>query len=113
MIFKNLTIVLIAYGEFLWFGGSQVTGLTLLSFGLMVASSMIAFWADLQHASSKDKETPGADVEAVGILNAGYLWMLSNCLSNAVFLLGMKKRIKTTGFKDFDSTHFTYLSSFI
>jgi GDP-mannose transporter len=33
-IFKNLTIILIAYGEVLWFGGS-VTSMTLLSFGLM------------------------------------------------------------------------------
>lgn len=34
-IFKNLTIILIAYGEVLWFGGS-VTHLMLVSFGLMV-----------------------------------------------------------------------------
>lgn len=34
-IFKNLTIILIAYGEVLWFGGS-VTPLTLVSFSLMV-----------------------------------------------------------------------------
>lgn len=34
-IFKNLTIILIAYGEVLWFGGS-VTAMTLVSFGLMV-----------------------------------------------------------------------------
>ncbi|GAA5873036.1 hypothetical protein JCM3774_000320, partial [Rhodotorula dairenensis] len=33
-IFKNLTIILIAYGEVLWFGGS-VTPLTLVSFALM------------------------------------------------------------------------------
>jgi len=35
-IFKNLTIILIAYGEVLWFGGS-VTHLMLVSFGLMVS----------------------------------------------------------------------------
>lgn len=35
-IFKNLTIILIAYGEVLWFGG-HVTGMTLVSFGLMVS----------------------------------------------------------------------------
>lgn len=34
-IFKNMTIILIAYGEVLWFGGS-VTPLTLVSFLLMV-----------------------------------------------------------------------------
>jgi GDP-mannose transporter len=35
-IFKNLTIILIAYGEVLWFGGN-VTHLMLVSFGLMVS----------------------------------------------------------------------------
>jgi GDP-mannose transporter len=34
-IFKNLTIILIAYGEVLWFGGN-VTHMMLISFGLMV-----------------------------------------------------------------------------
>lgn len=34
-IFKNLTIILIAYGEVLWFGGN-VTQMMLISFGLMV-----------------------------------------------------------------------------
>lgn len=35
-IFKNLTIILIAYGEVLWFGGN-VTRMMLVSFGLMVS----------------------------------------------------------------------------
>lgn len=35
-IFKNLTIILIAYGEVVMFQG-KVTGLTLVSFGLMVS----------------------------------------------------------------------------
>ena len=34
-IFKNLTIILIAYGEVIWFGG-RVTALTFVSFILMV-----------------------------------------------------------------------------
>lgn len=34
-IFKNLTIILIAYGEVLWFGGS-ITSMMMTSFGLMV-----------------------------------------------------------------------------
>lgn len=37
-IFKNLTIILIAYGEVLWFGGN-VTRLMLVSFGLMASIS--------------------------------------------------------------------------
>jgi hypothetical protein len=41
-IFKNLTIILIAYGEKTFFGGSKVSSLMLLSFLLMVFSSVIA-----------------------------------------------------------------------
>lgn len=36
-IFKNLTIILIAYGEVLWFGGS-VTSMMMISFGLMAST---------------------------------------------------------------------------
>jgi GDP-mannose transporter len=50
-IFKNMAIILIAYGEVLWFGGS-VTSMTLLSFGLMVFSSIVAAWADISNALS-------------------------------------------------------------
>jgi GDP-mannose transporter len=97
-IFKNLTIILIAYGEVLWFGGS-VTGLTLFSFGLMVLSSIIAAWADIKHAVESS-----ADATAkVSTLNAGYIWMLINCLCTSSYVLGMRKRIKLTNFKDFDS----------
>lgn len=96
-IFKNLTIILIAYGEVLWFGGS-VTGLTLFSFGLMVFSSIIAAWADIKDALEN------ADATArVSTLNAGYIWMLINCLCTSSYVLGMRKRIKLTNFKDFDS----------
>lgn len=41
-IFKNLTIILIAYGEVLWFGGS-ITGMMMTSFSLMVYVYMMAF----------------------------------------------------------------------
>jgi GDP-mannose transporter len=101
-IFKNLTIILIAYGEVLWFGGS-VTRLALLSFGLMVFSSVIAAWADIQHALDSYGSTAAAN-EAMSTLNAGYLWMGANCLCTATYILGMRKRIKLTNFKDFDST---------
>lgn len=105
-IFKNLTIILIAYGEVLWFGGS-VTGMALFSFGLMVLSSVIAAWADIQHAlGSFGHGTHEASAEAsakVATLNAGYMWMMFNCLCSAAYVLGMRKRIKLTNFKDFDS----------
>jgi GDP-mannose transporter len=98
-IFKNLTIILIAYGEVLWFGGSAVTGLTLFSFGLMVASSIIAAWADVQHALTS---TTNASTQ-ISTLNAGYVWMMANCICTAFYSLYMRKRIKLTNFKDFDS----------
>lgn len=97
-IFKNLTIILIAYGEVLWFGGS-VTGLTLFSFGLMVLSSLIAAWADIKHALENSTDATAK----VSTLNAGYVWMLINCLCTSSYVLGMRKRIKLTNFKDFDS----------
>ena len=103
-IFKNLTIILIAYGEVLWFGGS-VTGMALLSFGLMVLSSIIAAWADIQHAlvSYSGDSMTGEAAEKISTLHAGYVWMLLNCFCSASFLLGMRKRIKLTNFKDLDS----------
>jgi GDP-mannose transporter len=101
-IFKNLTIILIAYGEVLWFGGS-VTPMALFSFGLMVFSSLIAAWADIQHALTSVGHATEAATEAVSTLHAGYLWMMFNCICSATFVLAMRKRIKLTNFKDFDS----------
>ena len=102
-IFKNLTIILIAYGEVLWFGGS-VTGMSLFSFGLMVLSSVIAAWADIQHALQNFGGHASSEAsEKISTLNAGYMWMLLNCLCSAGYVLGMRKRIKLTNFKDFDS----------
>jgi len=103
-IFKNLTIILIAYGEVLWFGGS-VTPMALGSFGLMVLSSVVAAWADIQHALTSHGEAE-ASKDAVSTLNAGYLWMAFNCFASAAYVLGMRKRIKLTNFKDFDSRSF-------
>lgn len=101
-IFKNLTIILIAYGEVLWFGGS-VTGMALFSFGLMVLSSVIAAWADIQHALSSFGANSSEASNKISTLNAGYFWMLFNCFCSAAYVLGMRKRIKLTNFKDFDS----------
>lgn len=111
-IFKNLTIILIAYGEVLWFGGS-VTAMALFSFGLMVLSSVIAAWADIQHALSSFGHASTEASEQIATLNAGYMWMLVNCLSSAAYVLAMRKRIKLTNFKDFDSTFPTSLNVFV
>jgi UDP-galactose transporter len=102
-IFKNLTIILIAYGEVLWFGGS-VTGIALFSFGLMVLSSIIAAWADITHALASHGSATDEATAKISTLNAGYVWMLINCLCTASYVLGMRKRIKLTNFKDFDSS---------
>ena len=95
-IFKNLTIIVIAYGEVLWFGGS-VTPMTLVSFGLIVLSSIVAAWADIQIALSGS-----AGATDVSTLNAGYAWMGMNVFCSASFVLGMRKVIKKMNFKDWD-----------
>lgn len=97
-IFKNLTIILIAYGEVLWFGG-EVTSMALGSFVLMVFSSVIATYGDTDAATGASN------------LNVGYLWMALNCFSSASFVLFMRKRIKLTNFKDFDTMYYNNLLS--
>ena len=100
-IFKNLTIIVIAYGEVLWFGGS-VTPMALLSFGLMVLSSIVAAWADIQSAIAGDFDFADSST-AMSTLNAGYAWMGMNVFCSATYLLSMRKVIKKMGFKDWDS----------
>jgi GDP-mannose transporter len=102
-IFKNLCIVVVAYGEVLWFGGT-VTPFALSSFALMVLSSVVAAWADIQHTlhSYSDAKDPAAAV-ALSSLNAGYIWVCLNVLCNAAYLLGMRKVIRKMNFKDWDS----------
>ncbi|KAI8070895.1 hypothetical protein BC940DRAFT_235045 [Gongronella butleri] len=101
-VFKNLTIILIAYGEVLWFG-SIVTDKMLLAFVLMVGSSVIAGWSDISTALQEL-----IDLDSTLI---GYFWMASNCFSSAAFVLYMRKRIKMTNFKDFDTVYYNNLLS--
>ncbi|EGG09116.1 uncharacterized protein MELLADRAFT_115827 [Melampsora larici-populina 98AG31] len=123
-IFKNLTIILIAYGEVIWFGG-HVSGLTLISFGLMVLSSLVAAWSDISSALFLSPVTATALAAAsvasdpIGQGNyselvqkhAGYFWMLINCLASAGYVLAMRKRIKLTSFKDWDTMFYNNLLS--
>lgn len=99
-IFKNLTIIVIAYGEVLWFGGG-VSPLTLASFGLMVSSSVLAAWADFHHVAVA---VPGAlrDASAAASLSAGYAWMGTNVLCSALYVLSMRKAIKATNLRNWD-----------
>lgn len=80
-----------------------MTGMALFSFGLMVLSSVIAAWADIQHALQNYGQASDEASAKVSTLNAGYMWMLFNCVCSAAYVLGMRKRIKLTNFKDFDS----------
>ncbi|KAI0653442.1 UDP-galactose transporter [Cubamyces menziesii] len=116
-IFKNLTIILIAYGEVIWFGG-RVTALTLVSFILMVISSIIAAWADISDALVAGD--PAVAEAANGLstmsgviskMNVGYFWMFLNCATSAAYVLTMRKRIKVTGFSDWDTMFYNNLLS--
>jgi GDP-mannose transporter len=96
-----------------------VTGLTLCSFALMVGSSIIAAWADISSALTAAPTldpTTGLEIvtsakSMIGSINAGYFWMGLNCLASAAYVLFMKKRIKVTGFKDWDSMFYNNLLS--
>ena len=108
-IFKNLTIIVIAYGEVLLFS-AHVSSTALFSFFLMVLSSIVAAWADISHTaqSTYDKglateiAEPGV-IQGMRKLNVGYAWMGANVLCSAAFLLGMRKVSRSMGFKDWDS----------
>ncbi|KNG47897.1 gdp-mannose transporter [Stemphylium lycopersici] len=108
-IFKNLTIVVIAYGEVLWFGG-KVTPLLLLSFGIMVLSSIVAAWADIQAALNGVGHT-SETAEAISTLNAGYAWMGLNIVCTASYVLGTRKFITSLKFKDWDTMYYNNLIS--
>ncbi|KAN0061447.1 GDP-mannose transporter into the lumen of the Golgi [Thecaphora frezii] len=130
-IFKNLTIILIAYGEVLWFGG-RVTKLVLSSFILMVVSSIVAASSDVSRAAAAsnasaphipDGHSAAAQVgsaadndvfehfSSMSLLSSGYLWMFCNCICSAAYVLAMRKRIKITGFRDWDSMYYNNLLS--
>ncbi|WFD19180.1 GDP-mannose transporter into the lumen of the Golgi [Malassezia caprae] len=135
-IFKNLTIILIqAYGELIWFDG-RITSMVFLSFVLMVASSVIAAWPDLatsvaptlhrralnavgmytgvpapSAASSATAQASASVAQWPSLGTSGYFWMLLNCLVSATYVLVMRKRIKLTGFKDWDTMFFNNLLS--
>lgn len=105
----------------------------------MVASSVIAAWPDLatsitptlhrralnavgmytgvpvpsvsapSAASSVVSQVSPSEVPSLG--TSGYFWMLLNCLVSATYVLVMRKRIKLTGFKDWDTMFFNNLLS--
>ncbi|KAL8293103.1 hypothetical protein RQP46_000797 [Phenoliferia psychrophenolica] len=105
-IFKNLTIIVVAYGEVLFFGGA-VTQPELLSFFLMITSSVIAASGNIMSLLSQEVK----EVELGGDRGVGYFWVLVNIFATAAYILGMRKRIKLTGFKDWDTMFYNNLIS--
>ncbi|TPX37088.1 hypothetical protein SmJEL517_g01090 [Synchytrium microbalum] len=97
-IFKNLTIIIIAYAERHFYSGSPVTVSMFFSFTLMVFSSILGAIGDSRstfpttHASS-------------------YFWMLINIASTAYYTLIMRSRIRQSGFKDFDMVYYNNILS--
>ncbi|KAJ1973659.1 GDP-mannose transporter into the lumen of the Golgi [Dimargaris verticillata] len=89
-IFKNLTIILVAYGERLLFQ-APITPLMAVAFGLMVLSSIVGGWNDIQFNF------------------VGYAWMAVNCFSSAFFVLHMRRVMKVVNFKDFDTVYYNNL----
>jgi GDP-mannose transporter len=111
-IFKNLTIILIAYAEQAMADTPQaklsatVTPLMLVSFSLLVLSSVSAGWSDIVHGTLMKASASGAP--PVGVTVA-YGWMVLNCLTTAGYALMMRVRIKAVGFKDFDTVFYNNL----
>ncbi|KAJ2782127.1 GDP-mannose transporter into the lumen of the Golgi [Coemansia javaensis] len=89
-VFKNLTIIAVAYGE-KWVFKAAVTPLMLASFGLMVLSSLVGAWNDMTFNGW------------------GYFWMSANCVASATFVIHMRKVIKQVNFQDFDTVYFNNL----
>ncbi|KAJ1920812.1 GDP-mannose transporter into the lumen of the Golgi [Mycoemilia scoparia] len=89
-VFKNLTIIAIAYGEYYVFQ-AQVTPLMLTSFSLMVLSSLVGAWSDITFNM------------------AGYIWMSLNCFASAVFVIHMRRTIKRVNFSDIETVYFNNL----
>lgn len=90
--------------------------------GLQVLSSIIAAWADISdtltagdpaaaEAAALSTSNLSAVQGVVGSLNVGYLWMLLNCATSAAYVLTMRKRIKATGFSDWDTMFYNNLLS--
>ncbi|KAJ3302321.1 GDP-mannose transporter into the lumen of the Golgi [Kappamyces sp. JEL0829] len=102
-IFKNLTIVLIAYLEKYLLAGSNITRPIFFSFVLMVLSSIVAGYADI---SAGNTLKPGA-VSAV----VSYSWMVFNCLSTAALTLTIRSTQRKVNFTDFDTVYYNNLLS--
>lgn len=100
-IFKNLTIIVVAYGEVLLYGG-RVAPMVLLSFGLMVFSSVVAAWADVNTTTGTGGSSLDDASSALKTLNAGYAWMFANVFCAAAYVLGKGRVMKKLQTRDWD-----------
>ncbi|KAJ3202208.1 GDP-mannose transporter into the lumen of the Golgi [Entophlyctis luteolus] len=87
-VFKNLTIILIAYGELYFFKGAPVTR-----------------WSDIASGRVLKKGSSESSIFTA------YFWMTLNCLTTAFFSLTLRAKIKDVGFKDFDTVYYNNLLS--
>ncbi|KAK8121774.1 GDP-mannose transporter [Apiospora sp. TS-2023a] len=114
-IFKNLTIIVIAYGEALGFGGGGsghgVTKLALLSFALMVLSSVVAAWADIQSVITAENETKSDVTATMSTIHAGYFWMGLNIFCAAAYALSNRRVMVKADLKSIDVMFYNNLLS--
>lgn len=107
-VFKNITIIIIAYFERFVYNGAPVTGLMLGAFGLMLTSSLISAYSDI-YQGKWVKDTGSAasldDVSQPSVFVA-YFWMFMNCFTTAFYALVMRAKIKSVGFQDFDTVFY-------
>jgi len=76
----------------------------------MVLSSVVAAWADIQHALYGNSGTESVEAAiALSTLNAGYAWMGMNVFCTAAYVLSMRKVIKKMNFKDWDTMFYNNL----
>lgn len=95
---------------------------------MQVVSSLIAAWSDASQIPSSAQGGLNSVTSVVTSLNVGYVWMLVNCLVSAAYVrrfnykedgidfilwqvLAMRKKIKATGFSDWDSMFYNNLLS--
>ncbi|KAE9569029.1 GDP-mannose transporter [Colletotrichum fructicola] len=84
-IFKNLTTIVIAYGEVLLFGA----------------------WADIQSAANASLSKGVSSLSSN--LDVGYTWMGINIVCSAAYLLSMRRIIKKMNFSDWDTMFYNNL----
>jgi len=81
-VFKNITNIFIAAGEYYLFG-TPVEYMVMLAFGIMLGGAVFAAWNDIY------------------ISYIGLLWMLGNCFSTAGYVLYLKFATKTVKLSKF------------